>query len=156
MTIRTDYIPGEERTAAQVNEENAQILLNIPDNTAYDSSWNGDTDTAPSKNAIYDALDPSGNFISAATGVDLGVSTAAPAAANRAIVNLTTDRHTATSGQSNQGQVTIFRSGLISASIRGVDNGSAKSATVTWNGANIDSSGNTADEGQYSVYFFKQ
>lgn len=127
-----------------------------PDNTAYDSSWNGDVNSSPTKNAIYDALDPSGNFISSATGVDLGVSTAAPTDANRAIVNLTTDRHTATSGQSNQGQVTIFRSGLTSASIRGVDNGSAKTATVTWNGTNIDSSGDTANEGQYSVYFFKQ
>lgn len=156
MAIRTNYIAGEERTATQVNEENTQIIANIADNTAYGSSWDGDTDTSPSKNAVYDALDPSGNFISSTTGVDLGVSTAVPTNANKAIVNLTTDRHTATTGQSNQGQVTIFRSGLTSASIRGVDNGSAKTATVTWNGANIDSSGDTANEGQYSVYFFKQ
>ncbi len=29
MAIRTDYVIGEERTAAQVNEENTQILANL-------------------------------------------------------------------------------------------------------------------------------
>lgn len=65
MAIRTDYVAGEVRTAAQVNEENQQILDNETDitnqgwvdDTAYGISWNGDTTTSPSKNAVYDKME---------------------------------------------------------------------------------------------------
>lgn len=56
MAIRTNYIAGEERTAAQVNEENTQIIANISSNEVFGVSWDGQNTTSPSKNAIHDAF----------------------------------------------------------------------------------------------------
>ena len=153
MPIKTDYVEGEGYAATDHNDENQQILDNIADDTDFGTSWNDDTDTSPSKNAVYNALVPTGNFISSALSVDVGTSTAIPAGANKAVINITTDRHTTT--DYNEGQITIYSAGCTSATVRGVDNGSMKFVTATWSAPNITTTGDTANTGVYSVYFYK-
>ena len=39
-----------------VNGQTGNVTLDIVDDTAFGASWDWDTDTAPSKNAVYDAI----------------------------------------------------------------------------------------------------